>query len=288
MMVSITTVLWGILPILQKIALHRFSSGTVVWFRFVLAFLVLFPLLHFKKFRPADIIKKPPLLGVIAGVCLAANYFSVIQGIHYSGPSNAAILIQCAPVLLVIVGVVMFKETWSREQVLGFFICLSGFILFYLDKMKGVGDVNLYGLANGFILFGAVSWVVFMVCQKTLSDRYPAQNLNLLIFGCAAISLWPLADHSELSGMSFGDGCLLVFLGLNTLFAYGALAEAVRCIPLAYISVITALNPLLTVSLMQVVPKWLPERVPVEFMGLQGYIGALIAIMGVIFVVQKS
>jgi len=66
---------------------------------------------------------------------LAANYFGMTQGIHFSGPSNAAIIIQLAPVFLVIAGVVLFRETIRLRQLVGIIIAMSGFYLFYLDRV---------------------------------------------------------------------------------------------------------------------------------------------------------
>ena len=36
-----TALLWGVLPIILKISLQDFTTGTIAWFRFSLAFLLL-------------------------------------------------------------------------------------------------------------------------------------------------------------------------------------------------------------------------------------------------------
>jgi len=287
-MVSLTTFLWGILPILQKIGLKEFSPGTVVWFRFLFAFFLLYPLLHFRRSRPQSIIVRPPLWGLAAGVCLAGNYFGVITGIHYSSPSNAAVIVQIAPVLLVIVGVIFFKEGLTGKQIFGFAVASAGFLVFYIDQRMHTEDLQLYSTANAYIVFGAVVWVVFMAIQKHLSREYGAQNLNLLIYGTAAVTLLPAVHWQEFSGVSPGYWLLIMVLGLNTLLAYGALAEAIRCIPLTYISVITALNPLLTVSLMQGLKQMNIDWVTPENMGSAGWLGAVAAVTGVVLVVGKK
>jgi drug/metabolite transporter (DMT)-like permease len=237
---------------------------------------------------PVDIFKRPPWQGIVGGVCLAANYYGMIEGIRLSGPSNAGILIQIAPVMVVILGILAFKERMSRDQVFGFFVASGGFYLFCIDQQSGSHDVGLYHSANSYIFFAAVVWVGFMACQKRLSLHYPPQNLNLLVFVTATLALAPWVDWTDFLRANLIGWALLVSLGLNTLFAYGALAEAVRCVPLSYISVTTSLNPLITVGLMQWVGNSGGEWLPPDALGLVGWVGAMLAVVGVVLVVRKN
>ncbi len=287
-MILLTTLLWGILPILQKVALNRLSAGSIVWFRFLCAFAILYPLLHFGKRSPAALLKRPPVLGLVAGVCLAGNYFGVVQGIELTGPTHVAILIQLAPALLVIAGMLIFKERISRVQALGFLVAGFGFFLFFKDKLAFVTDTLQFHVANAWVIFGAVAWVVFMICQKNLSEKYGAQSLNLLVYGVAALALMPTVSWADFENLSFGYWALMALLGLNTLFAYGALAEAVRCIPLAHISVVTAVNPLITMAVVKLMNTLEVSWIPPEHLGTMGVVGALIAVAGVVLVVRRA
>ena len=79
---SITALLWGFLPILMKIALHEFSSGSIVWFRFTFAFIVLFLFLKIRKKQPESIICSPPGFGILGGIFLAGNYYYFLKGVE--------------------------------------------------------------------------------------------------------------------------------------------------------------------------------------------------------------
>ncbi|MBI4390011.1 MAG: DMT family transporter [Nitrospinae bacterium] len=284
-MAMVTVVLWGVLPILQKIALKEFSPGTIVWFRFLFAFAVLYPLLHFNRSDPRAIILRPPPLGIAAGVFLAVNYLTVVRGIHYSSPSNAAILIQTAPVLLTLAGVLFFRERMTRRQVLGLAVAVAGFFLFYADQKSHSADASLYNTANLNILLGGAAWVAFMVCQKLLGKNYEPQSLNLLVYGIAAVVLLPGVQWREFEGVGTGYWTLMAFLGLNTLIAYGALAEAVKRIPLSHLSVLITINPLITVFAMRALTNAGSSWVAPEMVGALGYLGATTAISGVVMVV---
>ena len=286
-MVTVTLSLWGVLPILLKLGLNYYSAGTIAWFRFFFSFLILF---FFLSVRRSDfgILKHPPAIGILGGTALAANYFGMTQGIHFSGPSNAAVIIQVAPVLLVIVGVILFRETIGSRQLMGMVIAVVGFYLFYLDRSGNAGDNLHYSIANGWVMFAAVVWVLYMICQKQLSAKYSAQTLNLLIYAVATIALIPLVEWNEFFKGGFAGWLLLIVLGLNTLVAYGALAEAVECISLSLISVLITLNPLITLGGMWILTILEIATLPAENISGSGYLGGIIAVSGVVFVVASS
>ena len=285
--VSITALLWGFLPILMKIALQEFSSGSIVWFRFTFAFIVLFLFLKIRKKRPESIIYSPPGFGVLAGIFLAGNYYYFLKGVEVSSPSNAGILIQVAPVLLVFLGVVLFKERFNWGQGIGLTIAVIGFVLFYRDQSRQWGS-EVYTDTSVYMVVAAVLWAGYMVFQKKLSVAYEAHHLNLLVYGTAALVLIPVATWTEFNNPNFGSWALIVFLGVNTLLAYGCLAEAVNHIPLWLISMVITLNPFITLTVMHILPMVAPGWVAPENIGLWGYIGACTAICGVVMVLRKG
>jgi len=284
----VTALLWGFLPIILKIGLNEFSAGTIACFRFFFAFIVLFLILSIKGSQPSRFLKKPPMLGIVAGVSLAVNYFGMTESVNLSSPANSAILIQLAPVMLVIVGVAFFKERVNWQQFLGFVIAAVGFTLFYQDQMGNVKDTELYSSATVYVVLAAVVWVLYIACQKILSRTYSAQMLNLLVYGVAALVLVAKVNWPEFSGVGWKGWTVLVVLGINTLLAYGALAEAVKYIPLTVISPVITLNPLITLSAMLVLPQFSGGLLAPETIGTGGYIGAVIAVTGVVLVLARK
>ncbi len=285
LMICITTGLWGFLPIFLKFGLKEFAPDTIAWFRFNFAFSVLlgFFLITGRRFWSASC--RPPVLGALGGVFLAGNYYMMTEGIHLSGPSNSAVLIQIAPVLLTLVSVVYFGERLTARQATGLGVCALGFLLFFKEQNRVSLDPSIYSWSSILIIAAAVSWVGFMICQKLLSQRFDLPLLSMLFYGTAAFALAPFANGASLVSLDWRDAALLIFLGANTLIAYGALAEAVKYIPLTLISVITALNPLLTMLGMQLLSTYFPGYLPVELITVSGYVGAFLAISGVVLVV---
>ena len=288
-MISITAVLWGILAIVLKYALQRFSGNTIIWFRFTfsLVFLAGYYLIHRPQFF--GILIRPPVLGILAGLFLAGNYLGFTSGVALTSPSNAQILIQISPLLVAIVGVAYFKEQLTLLQKSGFGIATAGFALFYWDQLHHLMiSSQQYTRGNLWIIFAAISWALFAVCQKLLVRIWTPQQTNLLIYLVAALIFSPLVAFHEFQGLTFSDWLTLIFLGANTLIAYGMLGEALKLLPANQVSAIIVLNPLITLIVVSVLSvrqlPWLSS----ESTTMIGYAGALLLLAGVGLVVKKE
>ena len=200
---TVTALLWGVLPIILKISLQGFTAGTIAWFRFASAFLILGVFLSFQGHRPLKIFWKPPWMGVFGGVCLAANYFWVTIGVEISGPSNMAVLIQTATIFLVLTGVFVFREQLTLRQILGMLVAAGGLTLFFLDQKSRIAMSREYYFADFLIIMAAIVWVGYMISQKFLSQKYGAQSLNFLVYAIATLVLVGAVEWSEFGSAGF-------------------------------------------------------------------------------------
>jgi drug/metabolite transporter (DMT)-like permease len=282
-----TALLWGVLPIFLKISLQDFHAGTISWSRFLFAFLILLVILQWKAHEPLDILRKPPWMGILGGACLSANYYWVTVGVDLSGPSNMAVLIQTASVFLVLAGVYVFRERLTLRQILGMLVAGSGLFLFFHDQQSRIQETGDYYYADFLIVLAGMVWVGYMISQKFLSRKYGAQSLNLLVYCVAVFTLIGGVEWADFTSAGLTAWLSLIFCGVNTLLAYGTLAEAVKYIPLALISVIISLNPLITLLGMKVLPGMGFAGLQPDPVGSLGYWGGVVAVTGVVLVVYR-
>ena len=287
---AITTGLcWGCLSIGLKYALNYGSSGTIVWVRMVVAWCFLF--LGFLYFKPQQlkVFKSPPLIMILAGLCLSCNYFGFMKGVELTTASNAQIMIQMAPMMLLVIGVFFFKETPSRQQAAGIVTAITGFGLFYWDQILQVSqDPQKLFEGNVWILIAAVTWAIFATLQKLLSRHWTPQQINLVIFSVCSFTMLPLVSWQEFNTLSPSIWGLYIFLGLNTIIAYGCLGEALKRIPASHVSLIVACNPLLTLILVYVLHKLEWDLIAHEPIDWRGLLGALCVILGVSLGISKE
>ncbi len=289
-MASITALLWGFLAIAMKVAAEHVPVLTIVWFRFTFAFVVLAVGIGLREPARLRILRRPPPLAILAGIGLGLNYIGYVSGLHYTTPSNAQVLIQSAPLMLAVVGILLFRERLRPAQWIGIGIASAGLLLFAWNQHQ-VALVSPRHLLLGNLLIAgaAVSWVVYAALTKWLSGKgYNPQDINLVLYGLPAVTLWPLADFEVLATMSRGMWLLMVFLGANTLVAYGALGEAFRRVPAYQVSLIITLNPLITLVAIAILAGLEVTWLPPDRVGFLGYLAALLVVGGVVQVLLKA
>ena len=145
-----------------------------------------------------------------------------------------------------------------------------------------------YYFADFLIIMAAIVWVGYMISQKFLSQKYGAQSLNFLVYAIATLVLVSTVKGNEFITAGLDAWLALIFCGINTLLAYGALAEAVKYLPLSLISVIISLNPLITLLGMKILPAMGFANLQPDLVGMLGYCGGAVAVSGVTLVVYRS
>ncbi|NQU85183.1 MAG: DMT family transporter [Mariniphaga sp.] len=135
---SITVFFWDFLAIALKVAVNEIEPITIVWFRFLIAFIFLTTWQAFKNPGSFKILIKPPILLIFAALALSWNYLSFMFGVHFTTPSNAQLFIQTGPVTLAIIGFTFFKERLGLRQVFGFMLAISGLVLFYNQQLTAL------------------------------------------------------------------------------------------------------------------------------------------------------
>ncbi|MFV0592831.1 MAG: DMT family transporter [Draconibacterium sp.] len=286
---SITAFFWGFLAIALKIAVQKVDPVTVVWFRFLIAFIVLSMWMAFKNRSSFKILVKPPLLLILAAMALSWNYMGYMLGIHHTTPSNAQLFIQSGPIILATAGFVLFKEKVSRNQLLGFAIALAGFSFFYRDQLSAFFDSRgEYQTGILLTISGAVAWSVYAILQKKLVAVHPVDALNLFLFGFPAIAYIPFVNFHSLQHLNWMWWLLLVFLGLNTFIAYTCVANALKYTEANKVSIILILNPMITFITMGILTELNVSWVEHERFSLVTLAGIFLVFTGAILVVRKS
>lgn len=98
-----------------------------------------------------------------------------MEGIRLSSPSNSAVVIQSAPVMLVLIGVYYFNETINRLQVTGLILAGIGFSFFNEQAGSPSGN-EFYFKANMVITLAALTWAVYMALQKNCRTAIHHKN----------------------------------------------------------------------------------------------------------------
>ena len=285
---TITALCWAFLAIALKIADRKVDSFTIVWIRFIVAFILL--AIWQLKSNPSafKLMIKPPVILVLAALGLSWNYFSFMLGIHYTTPSNAQLFIQLGPIMLALAGFIFFKEDIVRKQIIGFIISFIGMAFFYRDQLSAFFDNSKeYNFGVIVIISSAFAWALYAILQKKLVSHYPIESLNLFLFGLPALIFLPLAKPATLIQLNWAWWLLLFFLGANTFVAYTFMAKSLQLIQANKVSIIIILNPILTFAVMGLLTWINVSWIDHERFSIITILGASIVIYGAILVVKR-
>jgi drug/metabolite transporter (DMT)-like permease len=278
---SIAAILWGFLAIALKISLKDFSPIEISWVRFVIAFIVLSGYYAFFNRGAFSILRNPPGTLLLAGILLGLNYLGFITGVHYTTPGIAQVFIQLGPIFLTIAAFIIFKEKASLKQITGLVIAFAGLSLFYYEQLSVlIGDVKIFNKGILWVIFGALCWACYAILQKRLVQKHSPMQLNLVLFGVPALLYIPFVHFEGFKDISVGYVFLLIFLGLNTLGAYGSLAYALKYLEANKISVIIIQNPVITFITLMVMDYLEITWVKSENFTILTIMGAIMVIAG--------
>lgn len=286
---SFTALLWGFLAIALKVSLNDLPPISVTWFRFTIAFITLGSYYLLFDRPKLGILVKPPLYAIIAAICLGFNYIGFIAGINLTSPSIGQVFIQMGPVLLAVSGFVIFREQIHIRQAIGLAVVVIGLVIFYNEQIiKLAGGLTELKIGVLLILFGALAWTCYAIFQKMAVKKFDPMQLNLVLFGLPALLLTPFVAFEKFVLLTTGDWLLLLFLGLNTLGAYGALSYALKYLEANKISVIITLNPMITFVVMAILSKKQVSWIQPETFTILTVVGALTVLSGVILTVIRK
>lgn len=279
----VTAFMWGVLPIFLKLTLTAMDPTTITWYRFFFAAVFVLIVLLFQRGLPQkrNFSGALFLLVLIAAIGLTANYVANVLGLVYINPETAQIIIQLAPFLLMLGGVIFYKETMSNMEKFGAVVLFSGLLLFFNENLLLLFSTGSeYSFGALIMLIAAFSWAVYALLQKILLRSYTAKQLTLLIYALGAAMLFPFVQLESLGSLSTPQLFSLLFCCVNTVVAYGAFTQALAVWKAAKVSAVIALTPIFTIGSMEFAVYYFPDYFTSSELNIWAYLGAGIVVVG--------
>ncbi|MFZ2507827.1 MAG: DMT family transporter [Steroidobacteraceae bacterium] len=278
-----TAVLWGFLPIALKVALTGLDAYTITWCRFAVSMLGLGAFLSWRG-------QLPSLRGagrracVILGLALAAllgNYVFYLLSLDHTTPSIAQVVIQIAPLMLVLGGVFVFRERFTARQWIGFVALIVGLLLFFNRRLPELARPTTgLGLGVALMVVAAVAWAIYGLAQKYLLRAFRSRQVLWMLYLGATIALLPAADPGKVLDLDGLQLSMLAFCCANTLIAYGAFGEALHYWDVSRVSAVLTTAPLFTMASMWLIEALGWELLPPEGLNAWSIVGACAVVAG--------
>jgi drug/metabolite transporter (DMT)-like permease len=275
LLATVASVTWGTVPVAGTIALGGITAPLLCSIRLLVATAFLALVLTRRGVRP---FRRPPRLVYLAAIGLAANYLFYMWGLERAGAATSQVLIQTAPLSLIVLGVAWLRERLTVRQIVGGLVALAGVFLVSWDDAVGLPH---RGLGVLLILVASFTWGVYGAAHRRLGDKHASGPTMMWIFLLAALVTVPFAFTEVLRRPDPVHLAAIAYLCLNTIVAYWSFAESVRHIDASVAAVILTLGPVVTFGLLLVTNRLDQDYIPKEPLTALKIAGAALVISGV-------
>jgi len=280
---------WSTLPISLKISLDAVDALSLTWLRFLTAAVFTLALLLWRKrlSQFAELNINQWLWLLCAAVMLVANYLLFLYGLEMTSPANAQVFIQLAPLLMTLGGVLVFKEHFTRIQLIGSMSVLLGLALFFSDQLEQTISSQFN---NGILIImaAAVTWAIYALIQKKLSQVLSSQAILAFIYLFASIVLVFNVNTASFTGLNTTQWLAIGYACINTIGAYGAFAESLNHWNASRVGMVLAITPVATLLFINLFASYFPELIGSESIYSIGWFGIGFIVMGSILASFKK
>jgi len=278
-----TALFWGLLPIALKLLLTRMDPLTITWYRFAAASAVLGLFLMLTRRLPVPLTLDRGAWGAL-GICvfgLTGNFVLYILGLSRASPTVTQVVIQLSPLLLLLGGLVVFRERFTALQWGGLVVLIGGMLLFFNRRLPELAHVSGgVGLGVMLLVIAAILWAAYGLAQKHLLRSLASEQILFLLYSAAVVLLAPPVKFATIRGLTTSEFGLLAFCCANTLIAYGAFTEALGHWEVSRVSAVISTAPLFTLLGMKLLEFATPGLMVAEELNRLSVLGALAVVAG--------
>ena len=223
------------------------SSGELALYRAVLAALLVGGyLLVTKQKLSLRSIKKELFLLLLSGVAMGIKWIFLFEAYKYTTVSVATLSYYFAPVIVMVVCPLIFKEKLTGKQILCFAMATAGLVL--ITGTAGGGKQDLLGIAFG--LAAAAFYATVMLLNKFIKG-VTGLHRTFIQFLSAIVVLVPYVACTSgftLGGLSGTGWTNLLIVGLvHTGITYCMYFTALKELPGQKVAILSYIDPLVAV-----------------------------------------
>ena len=161
--IAITMCIWGGFTIFSRLNAHwHISAWDITALRFAIAFVILMPILIYKKDLAFLCTKQSVILALIGGVGYCLTAYSAFL---YAPAAHAAIFLNgCIPLCTALAAYLLFKQPFDRHTWWSVGIMLAAIAL--MSYLMSRDQQSHFGLGDILFVMSAIWWGIFTVLLK--------------------------------------------------------------------------------------------------------------------------
>lgn len=281
---GLAVVLWSTVPIALSLLLDGMNAITVTWYRFAAGACLLGGYLAWRRRLPSVpnmLSGNGKYLVAMAGIGLAGNFVLYLYALNFIPPGASQVVMQLAPLFVVLGGVVLFRESFRRLQWLGLVLLVLGLLLFFNRRLSEFsGRMTDYTFGAILVMSAALVWASYALAQKQLLKSTSSSGIMLVLYAIGVLLMLPFSSLEQISGLTTLQYYVLAYSTVNVLVGYGCFAEALEHWEASRVSAVVCTTPLLTLILTHPAHLLWPDRIMPDNLNTPGLCGAVLTVAG--------
>lgn len=215
LMIALAGSLWGTLGLFGNLLFsYNLPPELVVFFRLFIGFWILFFIILIKNKRLLKIDKKglkyTALIGLFSQTLFNIFYF---QAIKITTIATAVILLYTAPIFLIIMGRIFYKEPLTKIKIFSLILCVFGCFLTITGGSLDVLRLNLAGILIG--VGAGFNYALVTILSKALIDDYDSLTIIFYSFGFGWLFLLPFSHPSTILDINYTMPLSIILISLG-------------------------------------------------------------------------
>lgn len=281
--ISLAMMIVGSSVVAGKLIISSFPVFLASGLRFIVASLILVPLLLWKEKRLPRIERSVfgiLFLQALTGVFLF-NIF-MLYGLKFTTAVEAGIITSTLPAVIGVIAVLFLKEKLSRTKIIGILLAVVGVL--FMNIMSGEGSNVSSLLGNSLIIGSVLTEALFISLGKAISHKVTPLTISTMMSVFGFILFLPFSIYE---GMSFSfssvdmmDWMNILYFGVVvTVLAFLLMYQGLTKVSASSAGVLTSVLPLSTVVLSFLILK---EEI------LISHLLGMLFIIAAIFILSKD
>lgn len=257
------SLIWGISSVVIKYTLDFIPPFSFLYIRFVLASIILYFLVDWKKHKYLLNVKRKDFIKIflIGALGSSVNLGLYFWGIKFTTASEATVIYSFSPILIVFGGVFLLKEKLTKLEIIGLLTTILGFSIVVFHPLLQSGNANTSGtsfIGNFLVLLSVFAWASYSLISKNWfnhdksGERFSPIFITFISFFAGAITLIPFGLHemltTQIDYVKAFPGILYMTI-FSTVIAYTFFEYGVKKIEVSQASLFQYIQPLFTIPL---------------------------------------
>ncbi len=273
----IANIIWGATSPILKFSLENIPPFSLAFIRFLLASIILFPLIH-KKIAYSDLKNKWLWAYALFGITFNIIFFFL--ALQRTASINAPIIASAGPIMILIGSAMFLREKIKLNAILGTIISLSGITIIIIRPLdtEFIGNLLMILATLGAVI-STLAGRKFLTPANALGATFWACSIGTLSF--FPLFLWEFIKTPEWFSQLDIRGWTGIIYGavFSSAIAYSVYNWALSKLPAYKTSIFTYLDPV--VAIVIAIPL-LGEKLTLPFI-----LGSILVFLGILLAEKR-